>query len=122
MENRMKKTIAQVAFVIMLAPYVFAQSAPGGRTETVRAFRVEAEALVFTVYDSGYTDKSSFRLDITKAGDVYELELVRVRDDSGKMMPRPVEIVFTKDELEDRLNIKARIRVRNAFQFGWLRL
>jgi hypothetical protein len=118
----MKKTIAQVAFVIMLAPYVFAQSAPGGRAETVRAFRVEAEALVFTVYDSGYTDKSSFRLDITKTDGIYEIELIRVKDDSGKMMPRPVEIAFTKDELRDRLNIKARIRVRNAFQFGWLRL
>ena len=72
--------------------------------EVISGFRVESDRIVFTVFNSGYTDKSSFTLSSEKKDGVVEVTLVRVKEDPGKMMPEPLEITFTRDELKGKLN------------------
>ncbi|MCK4907784.1 MAG: hypothetical protein KAS64_09540 [Spirochaetes bacterium] len=88
--------------------------------ERIRSFHIEFDKLVFTVFNSGYTDKSSFTLNITKKNYFHEIELIRIKDDFGKMMPKPIKIVFTQDELKDRINIKNPIKILNLFCFNKL--
>jgi hypothetical protein len=109
----MRKFALSFAFML-IATYAFAQAATA-HDEKIAGFNVSLDQMTFTVWNSGYTDKSSFELEIAEVGTIYEVRLVRIRKDYGKMMPQPMEIIFTHEELKDKLDLRSDIRILNTF-------
>ncbi len=112
----MKRTAA----VLVLALTACLGAVPQGQkardsAEVISAFRVEAGAIVFTVFNAGYTDKSSFTITAEKKDGVVELTLIRVREDAGKMVPEPIEVTFTGEELKGKADVRSRLRIMNQF-------
>ncbi len=95
---------------ILISTFAFAQA-----DEKIAGFSITMDQMVFTVWNTGYTDKTAFALDIKKVGSVYEVKLIRTRHDYGKMMPQPMEIIFSQEELKGKLDLKSYIRIVNTF-------
>lgn len=112
----MRKAVvaSALAFLLCLGAVPQGQKARDS-SEIISGFRVEAGAIVFTVFNAGYTDKSSFTITADKKDGVVELTLVRVREDAGKMVPEPMEITFTGEELKAKADIRGRLRIMNQF-------
>lgn len=115
------KRIISIAFLLALMSPAFPQGHAGQKQpEPLQGFRLEKDRMVFTVFNHGYTEKSSFRLDIRKKGRISEIELVRIRGDYGKMVPQPEEIVFTTEELKGRIDLRQPVQLKNPFvPDGW---
>ncbi len=110
----MKKCAAALAFALALFSSA-AQTRMEAATEAICGFRVETDRIVFTVFNSGYTDKTSFTLSVEKKGLTAVLTLVRLKADPGKMVPEPLEIPFTREELAAKADIRGRLTVANPF-------
>jgi len=106
----LKKLIAFTAF-ILFTTCAYSQAVD----EKISGFSVSLDQMIFTIWNSGYTDKASFRLDVTTVGFVHEVRLVRIRKDNGKMVPQPMEIVFTQEELNGKLDLRSPIKILNPF-------
>ena len=106
----MKKFAFSILFML-ITTVAFAQAVD----EKIAGFSVSLDQISFTVWNTGYTDKACFTLEVVKAGSVYEVKLVRIRKDYGKMMPQPMEITYTQKELKSRMDLRNDIRVINAF-------
>jgi hypothetical protein len=108
-------------FLLLLAIFVFSLSLysqtekPKNKSEILSGVKIEPERITFIVFNSGYTEKSSFTLKISKIKNTYELELIRIKEDSGKMVPEPIEIIFSKEELVTKIDFRNNIRIRNTF-------
>jgi len=111
----MKKLALAFLLVFVVFFHAFSQGGKGGTAEVISGFRIEADRVVFTVFTTGYTDKSSFVLSVNKKESYTELTLLRVKDDPGKMMPEPLEVSFTRDELKDRVDIRGWLKILNMF-------
>jgi hypothetical protein len=85
------------------------------KSEILNGFKIEPEKITFIILNSGYTEKSSFSLKIDKIKETYEIELIRKKIDSGKMVPEPIEITFSKEELKTKIDFRKNIRIRNIF-------
>jgi hypothetical protein len=105
--------IAILALISCLAVACRERVPAADDSEYIQGFRVEENALFFTVFSHGYTSESSFRLDVARKGLGYEVELVRIEEDFGKMVPEPIEISFSQEELGDRLDLRKWIIVKN---------
>ncbi len=110
----MKKIAVSIAFILFVTS-VFAQPAPSIQDEKIAGFSVDTEQMTFTVWNTGYTDKSSFELEVVSVGSVYQIKLVRIRRDYGKMMPQRMEITFTQEDLKGRLDLRNDNRILNTF-------
>lgn len=102
-------------FLVFTAPLLSQDTVPVNQLEKISAFRIEMDTMVFTVWNSGYTDKASFILEIKKAGAFYDIKLIRIKSDFGKMMPQPMEIAFTQEELKGKIDLRTEVRVLNSF-------
>jgi len=115
----MKRIIGIFLLLFIINTPIFSQDIEIiDNSEIINGFRIEMDKIVFTVFNSGYTDKSSFILNIDNKEGIYEIELIRVIDDFGKMIPEPIEVIFTQEELGDRINIKNNIKILNLFCFN----
>jgi hypothetical protein len=84
--------------------------------EPIANFSISIDTMIFTVLNSGYTGKDSFRLDIQKASTTTcKAILVRIHPDYGKMVELPCEIVYAQDELEGRIDFRQKLYVENPF-------
>jgi hypothetical protein len=96
---------------ILFASCAFAQAVD----EKIAGFSVAIDSITFVVWNTGYTDKSSFELEAVKVESSYELKLVRIKKDYGKMMPQPMEIIYTQEELKGKLDLRSPIKILNQF-------
>jgi hypothetical protein len=96
---------------MLITTVAFAQAVD----EKIAGFNISLDQISFTVWNTGYTDKASFTLEAVKAGSVYEVKLIRIKQDYGKMMPQPMEITYTQAELKGKLDLRNPIKILNPF-------
>ncbi|HCL56570.1 MAG TPA: hypothetical protein DHW82_06125 [Spirochaetia bacterium] len=112
----MKKRVV-IALVLSLFSFcLYSQGSKSDKKITpITGFSIDIDKITFTVLNTGYTNKSSFKLEITKKNNAYEIALIRIKDDYGKMMPEPIQIVFTQEELKDRIDLWQTVYLLNSF-------
>jgi hypothetical protein len=75
---------------------------------------LEDGSLAIIVFTSGYSAKPDFALDFVDRDSYVELDVVRLSRDPGKMVPQPLELVWTRAELEGRYGFDKPIVLRNG--------
>jgi hypothetical protein len=112
----MKRIAIALLFLISIYPLVAQGIQYKEQIEPISGFSISIEKITFTVWDSGYTDKSSFRLDIQKVDNItYKVSLIRIKPDYGKMVEQPCEIVYTQDELKGKIDLRNTVYLVNPF-------
>jgi hypothetical protein len=72
------------------------------QAEKISSFKISDDQIIFTAWTSGYTTKASFRLDIAKTNTGYNVTLMRIKRDVGKMMPQPFAVSYSQFELRTK--------------------
>jgi hypothetical protein len=114
----MKKLVS----TLIIALTVFATSAAEPKydfyqEEVILGSIIDIDKITFTVYTTGYTNKESFILDIKQGNKYNEVTLIRIKYDDAKMMENPIEIMFTQDELKNKIKFGKPILIKNKLSF-----
>ncbi|MDB5935266.1 MAG: hypothetical protein JWQ01_2610 [Massilia sp.] len=69
--------------------------------ERLHGLKFDANTLTLWVRSTGYTNKEYFKVDVQTGftGEPLTIAVLRLKEDSGKMMPHIVEVEFSWDEL-----------------------
>ncbi len=112
--NKMRLSI--ILFICLLS-MVFGQEIIEKEIETLSSFEITNDSIIVSVSNSGYTTKYSFVFEVNETDKFYEISLLRVKSDDGKMIPELIEVVFQYTEVFEEYNRTKPIRIMNTFSY-----
>jgi hypothetical protein len=87
------------------------------KMEIISSFIITNDSIVISVNNSGYTGKDSFVIDVNDTTQYYEIYIMRIKSDNGKMMPEQIEIVYKINEFIENYKKSKPIKMMNLFSY-----